>query len=353
METKRKAMSDVQLIDDVSHVEQLPPGKDFMECNGTLWMGTAQGYDLCLVVINWHVGGGPKGKWMVDKANIGHTTFQMIPHDERYQMHDNDYIGNRQDAREWEGEKIQITPMSDRVIWKHANREFINRPPYWEVKGEHMGVECDLVAGAMGNCTRVYGPLSDLKKTLWAGYEQRCWGEGTITVGGKKYTFEKAYACHDVMTLGETYDHMKNMREPYYYIWAIDDTIQTYIWRQRGSGVEYSRVYVDGEETPFGGSEISIDELEWWLDPKTGMSIPIRWHVNLNSARGVVDMNMVAGGRGSFSVMTRNGSTMRHGFLVRANGNAFFPDGRKIPIKDMMTYLEWGRSAMPLESGAP
>lgn len=352
MKTKRKARSDVQLSEDMSHVAELPPGKDFMECNGTLFMGEAQGYDMCLVALNWHVGGGPKGKWMVDRANIGHTTFQMIPHAERYQMHDNDYIGNRQDAREWVGE-IQIVPKSDRVIWKYGKRQFINRPPYWEVKGEHMGVECDLIAGGMGNATRVYGPLAGLKKTLWAGYEQRCWAEGTITVGGKKYTFEKAYAVHDLITFGETYDHMKNMREPYYYIWAIDDTLQTYIWSQPGSGMNYGRVYVDGQETPFGKGEIAIDELEWWFDPKTGMRIPIRWHVNLNAAGGVVDMNLVAGGRGTFCVMTRNGYTIRHGFLVRANGHAFFPDGRKVPIKDMMTYLEWGRSAMPLEGGAP
>ena len=114
-------------------------------------------------------------------------------------------------------------------------------------------------------------------------------------------------------------------------------------------GFSYGRVYLDGKEVPFGRGEISIDELELWVDPKTAMQVPVRWHLNMNSAQGVLDMEMTACARG----ITSGGYTMRYCFMIRSHGRFFLPTGQSFPIEDMMTYMEWGRSAMPLVGGAP
>ncbi|MBU3948027.1 MAG: hypothetical protein KJ826_07390 [Proteobacteria bacterium] len=58
MTKERKATSDVQLSDDMSHVGELPRGLDFLETKAHLVMGESQGYDLCLLPLFWHVGGG-------------------------------------------------------------------------------------------------------------------------------------------------------------------------------------------------------------------------------------------------------------------------------------------------------
>ncbi len=79
MKTERKGISDVKLYEDMSHVEELPKGGDFMELNGTLIMGESQNYDMFLLVIAWRVGGGKKGRWMVDDVLMGLTTFAMTP----------------------------------------------------------------------------------------------------------------------------------------------------------------------------------------------------------------------------------------------------------------------------------
>lgn len=350
MTKEREAKSDVELSEEMSHAGELRPGGDFHEVHAQLFMGESQGYDICLVPNAWHVGGGKKGKWRVDDAMICQTTFIIVPKDYRGKMHDNDFISNRQDATEWQDD-VRIEEKGESVIWHAGNRQYISRPPYWEVKGEHMGVDCDLILGGLGNTTRTFGAWSDLNKNGKAGYDHRCWAEGTITVGGKKHTLEKGFGIHELMAFGNSWDQMVIMRNPYYWIVSMNESMQIYLVNVPGLGFSYGRVYLDDKEIPFGKGEVTIDELELWIDPKTGMQAPIRWHLNMNSAHGVLDMEMTAYARGLYCVMTSGGYTMRNCFMIRSNGRFFLPTGQSVPIQDMMTYMEWGRSAMPLEGG--
>lgn len=216
-----------------------------------------------------------------------------------------------------------------------------------------MRPECNLTLGGIGNASRCYGEWSDLVTTTRAGYEQRCWVEGTITVHGKGCTLEKGYGIHDQMTFGHSYDHMKLIREPYTYIWCLSGSLQIFLFSMPKAGVSYGRVYVDDQEIPFSHDEITKDDLELWTDPKTAMRVLVRWHANMNSAGGIVDMHVAAGGRRLFCVLNRDGYTMRYGFNARTNGRVFLPNGPSVPIQDMMNYVEWGRTAMPLGGGAP
>lgn len=354
MTIKRDARSDVELSEDLSHVEELPrdQGSDFMELNGVLVLGESQGCDIVLGVGAWHVGGGREGKWMVDDAMMIQTTLAIVPQDQRGTMHDSFFAGNRLDATEWP-EGLRVTKKPDEIIWHVGNYQFISRPPYWEVRGEHLGVECDLSLGGIGNTSRCYGEWPDLPTTTRAGYEQRCWAEGTIAVNGKKYTLENGYGIHDQMTFGHSYDHMKLIREPYTYIWCMSGSVQIFLFSMPKAGVSYGRVYVNDREIPFGHAEIALDSLESWKDPRTSMRVPVRWHANMSSAAGVADMKVTAGGRGLFCVLNRDGYTMRYGFNARTHGRLFLPEGEVVPINDMMTYVEWGRTAMPLGNGLP
>lgn len=351
MTREREAQSDVQLSEERSHVAELPPGRDFFEFNGGLVMGESRGMDLRFSFGAWHVGGGRKGKWRVDDALIGFTTLVMVPKDRQGTIENNDFIGNRQDPTVWQGD-VKILEKADRVIWQTGNRQFISRPPYWEIRGEHMGVECDLLMGGMGKTTRNYGQWPDLAVTGRAGYEQRCWAEGTITVRGETYEIKDGLGVHDMMTFGDTYDHSENMREPYHYMWCMNDSIQIFLFTMPGEGIGYGHVYVKGKEIPFGPNDVSLDELETWVDPQTAMEVPVRWHANMNSPAGLVDLNVAAGGRGVFCVLNRKGYSVRYAFNSRANGRAYF-GGQVIPLQDMVTYVEWGKNAMPLEGGAP
>ncbi|MFH2047392.1 MAG: hypothetical protein ABIK92_19870 [Pseudomonadota bacterium] len=353
MNKNRKAVSDVQLSEEMPKIDQLPKGSDYFDFTGMMVMGESQGNELCLVLIVWRVGGGKKGKWMVDEAPILQTSFMMQPHDKWGKLEETVCIGNRQDPREWEGTDFHLIEETDKVTWKVGNREFINRPPYWEYKGEHMGVECNLTLGGLGNATRIYGAWDDLPKKMSGGFEQHCWVEGSITVEGKEYVLENGYGIHDRIVFGEQWDHQKNMAVPYSYLWGMNDDLQIYLWDHPGIGMRFCRVFIEDKEITFTQADISLNELEWFVDHSmTGMRVPIRWHASMSSAAGVLDIDFTAGARGIYCVNTAGGTTLRYTYILHTNGRFMFPDGRCVQIKNMRTYKEWGRSTMPLPSGA-
>ena len=353
MPTERKARSDIQLSEDLSHLDQLPQGSDFFELNGVFVQGESQGYDFYLGTAAWHVGGGRDGIWRVDEAVMGQNTLVMVPQDRRGDFRYSETICNRQDAKEWEG-ALQIEQKPDEVIWHWGNRQYISRPPYWQVKGEMQGVDCDLTLGGLREASRCYGQWSELATTTRAGYEVPCWVEGSITVRGKKYTLENAFGIHDLITCGESYDHMVILRDnPYTYIWCLSESIQLFLLDLQGAGWSHGFAYLDGQEIPFSPGEVTLDVLEKWEDPLTAMVAPVRWHANMDSVAGSVDVNIAATGRGWFCVHHRGGYTPRYALPGLVNGSIRLPDGRNIAIEDMTTYVEWGRTGLPLEAGYP
>ena len=73
--------------------------------------------------------------------------------------------------------------------------------------------------------------------------------------------------------------------------------------------------------------------------------------INLSSKEGVVDVMASAGSRMFYSYMTKSGVTIHYGMLSRAEGRFFSPDGRTFGMKDARSYIEWGRTVLPLGPG--
>lgn len=352
MTFKRSAKSNVSLAEDVSHVASLPEGKDFMEVNGLIVRGEADGMEVCLTAMLWHFGGSQSGQWRVDEAVVCQTNFHMVPKGQG-KLSDNTFISNRVDPTEWRG-KLQVDQQPGVNTWQVGKRQWISRPPYWQIKGEHMGVDLDLTLGGMVDASRVYGPWEDLAKTGRAGYENCCWAEGTITVNGHKYTLENGWGDHGVLTFGEQYDQVEGMRPGYYFVWGWQETMQVFFWVQPGSGIGAGFAYMpDGREFKFGPGQIRVSELERWTDPVTSMDVPVRWHVHMNTSGLVADFVLEGLGRSVFCLPAKKGITARYSFSARGNGRASLASGESVEFNGMTSYVEWGKSILPLPSGAP
>lgn len=352
MVSEREAVGDVQLDEDVSRSGLLPKGTDYMEVNGLIVRGECKGMEMFFSSNLWHFGGGKDGQWRVDEAVVNHTNFHMFPKGQG-RMVDNEFVCNRVDPTEWPG-KLEVVQKPEMNIWQVGNRQFISRPPYWQIKGEHMGVDVDLTLGSIGNATRVYGPWENLAKTGRAGYENRCWAEGTIKVDGKEYTLENGWGDHGVLIFDHRYKQTESMRDGYYYVWAWHEKMQMFFWVQPGSGIGSGFAYAaDGREFQIGPGQVRVSVLERWTDPVTSLDMPIRWQVSMNAEGLVVDYIIDALGRGIFCVPTSAGINARYSFSARANGRALLEGADDIEFKDMTSYVEWGKSILPLPGGTP
>ncbi|MDD5094359.1 MAG: hypothetical protein PHV74_08285 [Dehalococcoidia bacterium] len=354
MTNQRKAATNVTLEDQLSYKDKLPKGQSYFENCGFMVLGECEEHDISLVTCIFRAGGGRQGPWQVDDIFKGQTTFLVEPKGQTGKMHNNDFIGNRTWAMDhWTGGEVRQT--KDEVIWQLGNRQHICRPPYWEVKGEHMGVDCNLTLGGLGDAAYHKGKYTDLAKNGVAGYEQPMWVEGTITAQGKTYTLKKGFGVQEKFTQ-PAWDLAQTLTEQaYYWVWWASDSVRIFIYYFPSMGRTYSNVVVDGKEIPFaenGKSNISLDELEWWIDPKTKMQVPVRWHFNLQSKNGVVDLMLAASSRTFYGYLTQAGATIHYGLHAHSNGRLFLPDGRIIPLDNMMTYVEKGWCGIPLQSGA-
>lgn len=352
---RTKATSDVQLWEDLNHDGDMPRGEDFMEDFAHLIIAESEGYDICLVPNLWHVGGGKQGYWQVDKAMMIQTALLMTPKECRGSMdnfHRCEFIGNRLDPKDWVDSPFSIAQVGDSVVWKTQKLEYIARPPHWLLKGDHMGVQYDLTLGGIGTAIRSTGLWQDLPRTRRAGYDHCCWVEGSITVNGRKFVLENAYGLHERFTFGKTYDPVKNMAKPYNWVLGMSDNARIYFFALPGEdNIGNGQLVIDGEPLSFGLGEISVQDTETWLDPMTLMQVPVKWRFRLSSKDGVVDLDMAASGRGVFTVASRPGTTVRYSFCCQTNGQAVLASGRKIEIKNVMSYMEWGKTAFPLEAG--
>lgn len=351
--TDFKPITNVTLDDQLSFKDELPAGMSYLENNGFMIMGeTDEGEEISFVSCIFRVGGDKDGPWQVDDAFKAQTTFLVSPGGHSGGMQNNTFIGNRSWATDnWS--RAEIVKTDDAVTWKLGNRVHICRPPYWEIKGEHMGLEFDLLLTGIGDAAYHKGPYPDLVKNNIAGFEHPLCAEGTIKTEGKTYTLrkEKSFGCQEKFTQ-PAFDLAEILRgETYYWVWWASENVRIFIYYYPQMGRTYSHVTLDNEEIVFsenGQSDISMEELEYWIDPQTRLRVPIKWHFNMKSANGTIDMDIDASTRTYYSYLTKSGATMHYGLHSHSEGVMDLTDGRSVPLKDMRSYVEHGWTAIPL-----
>lgn len=353
-----KMIQNIPLEEEASYADQLPKGVSYMEDHGFLIMGESEeGDEISLVSTFFRVGGGKDGPWQVDDKYCEQTTFLVMPKGHRGAIGDNHFLSNRTwPTDDWQSGKVTST--DDAVIWQIGNLQHVCRPPIWELKGEHMGIEFDFVLGATADATYHKGKYSEFAKNGIAGYEMPCWAEGTVRAEGKTYTVkkEKTYCNHEKFTQ-PAWDLAKVLTgQSYYWVWWHSENALIFIYYYPSDGKAHSHVSIDGKEVDFndenGRSNIKMEELEWWVDPRTRVRVPVKWHFNMTSPNGVIDFDVAASHRSFYSFLTQSGATMHYGLHSMTQGQVAFPDGRKVPVKDMRSYVEHGWTVMPLPSMA-
>src|ERR1039458_6075010 len=180
-----RASSDVPLTDELSHFQELPEDQlreHFMDHLGIGIFGKAGDKDLALIDVIYHVGGRLWGN--EDTALIETGLLLSSAHDRV--MKNNDFVGHRLEPLV-HFDNFEVVQEADKVIWKAGNRQIICDPPYWELKGEHLGVDIDIRVCGIGKSIPYHGTWDGLATSGVAGNEQLGRAEGSITYDGETY----------------------------------------------------------------------------------------------------------------------------------------------------------------------
>lgn len=336
----------LRLLEETSHQHLLAEGSSYMEGSDFMFVTECGEFDISFAHVMFRVGGGKDGVWQVDDTAMLQTTVVVGPKGERGVVRDNDFISNRNFPTEWTGDAT-VETVGDTVVWKYGAVTHTCSPPQWHFKGLHNGVDFDLKARAIGKPVYWKGEWAQLSKKGAAGFGQPIEVDGTIRIGEAVYEVKQAIGCRDVFI--HTTDLAKvyhQNRLSYYWVWILHPSLRAMVYHIPGVRT-HSEVNAHGTDVSFADGTTTIEPLEWWLDPRTGVQVPIRWELTMTASEGSTNAIMTAGPRAIYGYLTKSGLSIHTGFLARATGTFTAADGTSVAFENAQSYVEWGRSIFP------
>jgi hypothetical protein len=341
------AISNLTLDDQTLHYIHVPDVQEWYENYGFLVVGEMEDHDFflwtCVIVLKGPPDGG---YWMTEDGVMHDTTFFMLPKENNGKMLDNDFISG--DHMPWQyskGSDLKVLREKDRVVWRLQDREYVARPPYWEIHGNHKGVDLDMVLHGICPSSYYMGDFKDIAQNLMAGSEQTMQAEGSITVKGKKYEIYNAGGCHENISLPAMDQVSLVTKGRYLWMvgWALD--LQLRVFYMPGLNQFTGEVFIDGKAVSYNGrSQVAVDERDFWGDPRTGFSTCSNWQINLSSVEGDFEASLANGGRAFHVNPFSNGYLWRYWNLAFAQGSFTPPNGKTITFEDMRVGIERGRA---------
>lgn len=331
-----------RLAGEASHFQDLPAGHaeaHFQDHVGIGVFGKAGDKDILFVCTIYHVGGR---EWGLRDGAVMQTNLLVSPTDVRT-MGDNRYVANRLDPIA-SFDNFAITQTADAVTWRAGAREIECRPPQWRVRGEHLGVDVDLVITGIGEPVPYHGTWDQLAKVGVAGNEQLGRATGRISYQGTTYTLDEGWAVRERTCLGSGFDvpSLLGAKEGYLWGWVFSEDLKVFCFAQGGSGHFAARVFHAGGVIDFGAEHSTVEPLASWTDPQTRATQVTAWRIRMESGAGKLEFEARTWSRYLFGFHLAKGYTTHCGALGRANGRFEFPDGRVVPIEERIAYFEQG-----------
>jgi hypothetical protein len=342
----------VTLDDETDQYKVLPFDEtDLWEETAFALVGESGDYDILLWTAGYILKGNGRGVWIDKDAAEHDIMFIAVPKANRGRMTDNDFVraGWHQTER-LDPSKLRIERKSDEVIWHFEDQQFVAKPPLWQAKGSYGGLKLDLSFRQMGRPLWHWGPFSQAAKTDRAGYDLFARVDGTIKAGDQTFTIEKGQGVREHILVGQSADPIRNLPAPrmMYWLYLTKDDIGINFFRP--GIVDIGAVYVGERPIKYnpaaGQGSVSYQTLEYWPDPRNGFHLPVRWHLNMTSTEGVVDLDITCHGRAYEYWNLNNGVRMYCYQLCVANGFLFLPDGRKVEFKDHVMLNSFNRTIL-------
>lgn len=283
----------VEAIDETTHEDAVTDEEELWENHGWLFRGSDGDHEFMLWAALYLIRGAPGGQFAVDDVCFPQTIFIHgdYPPEERDEMHDNDFVVAGTHFHEYqEMNEMVVEESAEETRWRIGSREHISRPPTWRVNGTQAGVNVGLTFEATGPAF-----WADEEYDQINGFEVTARSNGTISVDGETYHpngFGQHEKFHfiDPDMLRDAYGR-GDWKGGEWWRWhtGFQDDVQVFLSFEPVSENALGRVLVDGETYSFDYEQIDFTDVTYWDDPRSGISIPVEWHVNMRSEVAVID----------------------------------------------------------------
>lgn len=331
----------------------IPPEMDSSENAGFAVFGRSGDFDILFWTCAYMMSDTPHSSWIVPDARIHGTIFMAIPRSDTPQLGDNAFVRTGLHLPQYLKQcRFDIVEEADTITWFVDERQYVWDPPNWRLKGEHAGVDVDLVAIAAGPATWAAGPFEDIMKNQGGGYDVPIEVTGTITAGGITYPLEDAHGSHERVGMGQGRDIISECfgAEVVVSDLFVDD-VHILFGQHTGREMSFGKIDIGDQSIPvmplMGQGTMSLTTLEKWHDPRSGLLLPSHWSLEMTAEDGTAcELDVRAEGRAYWHYTTKSGVMVMVWQLSRANGTLTLADGTKREIVDALVAGRWGRSLL-------
>jgi hypothetical protein len=299
---------------------------------------TEEGEDIHL----WSFMYQQRGAEIIVDGDVSQTLCMVtkFSEEEKKTMHDIPYINKGQNIEDYAkiGEIKIDESNSDVTTWSTSDRKFICKPPHWRIEGDHAGVKADIDYTESSVGFFHLGSFEDLPdEGGHAGYIMHGKAEGTITMNGKTHKF-KGYGVHERIiisgTVSDRTEYMGGRGLNWLHSWS--EEFSFYCFKgDVGSGNFTGIVNVGKESFPVENHDGGIEELAYWLDPKSKLMIPYKWRVWANVPQGRLESEVWGYGRGYYTWIRKHGTMVVNQYLADSKSTFTFKDGRVLQAPQM------------------
>jgi hypothetical protein len=327
--------------------------QDFYDDTGFTFTAEAGAHDIMIGNFIYTFQGGPgrpRSQWLGD--GIAHNGLIVIlPREQRVRgMFDNPFSRSGMNLPEYHAyDELEVERDARSVIWKLGDIQYTCTPPVWHLGGRQGEAEYDLTFRQLpAPVVWSYGTREDAVRSGMGGGYVYLTCDGTLSVAGRRYSIRNGRGVHERLCFSEKFDPIANVAIDKngfgsgFAIHLLDGDV--WVWGLGNYDDPMFFLTVEGKELQFvpsrDGSKVRYQPLDPWHDPRSGLYLPSRWRIELESAEGRLELDAFGNGRAYYPWEFKRGYQIMYWHLGHANGTFTWPDGRTVPIRDQLIQHE-------------
>ena len=296
----------------------------------------------------------PKSQWLGDGV-ADHTMIVVVPKAWRHQgMHDNNYLRVGMSTEQYFAhDELEIVEADDTVTWRVGNMEYTSHldTGVHEVRGEHGGCAYDLTFTQIPgtNTVPIFGELEQAAEVRAAGAYSYSTCSGTLTLGGRTHVIIDGDGLHEHIAFSEcpqwdvaVVGPQRDRKGGGVYGSFRSDGLVCQIHSESPDETTIV-IATQGEDIIFQGPSVNLERTDYWIDPKSGVSVPCRWHVIASSPDGTLDVELDGYTRGGWPWELKRCILFQTVVIATTNGTYTAHDGTVIAINDAIATMDYHR----------
>lgn len=342
--------------DELAHLDGPGETTEHWENNGFCIRVSDGEHEFLLWLAFYILRGTPAGRFAVgdvrvDQAIAVHGAF---PASERAAMNDTPFAATGVHWSEYRAPaELRCALEGDAAVWQLGGRRHECAPPRWRIAGSAGRLVVDLELEALA-------PVSWFSEfELIEGFETLARVEGTIATGGRTYVVrgvaqhEKVHTAVPIQRRdGAGFATLPVDQRHIWHVGAGRELAFSVLANQPGERAEVAngQLVVRGRQLGFGRDALRVDETALWHDPRSGVTVPAGWRIEVDLADGLLELDVTAYARAYYLWDYLRGSTSLLYWLLAdadarwtpAGGGGFVAERLLYAAHTNRPFLYWG-----------